>query len=179
MLHFIYFLVIRISFIFHFYKFTSLHTFFKSNKVTYQNNLFVPYISQSLTDLENSRDDLLYELHKLPNQATADTNMLKAYFEDVHTLSQLLEKQLRLVLSRTLNTVRKEPTVIVTALRIIEREEKADIFALQVSIAFGCYIVQRCNYELGACGQKVSCFSKKLFNIFYLNQAFFSFISIS
>jgi exocyst complex component 3 len=58
--------------------------------------------------------------------------MLKAYFEDVEVLSQLLEKQLRLVLSRTLNTVRKEPTVIVTALRIIEREEKADAFALQV-----------------------------------------------
>ncbi|XP_071438677.1 exocyst complex component 3 isoform X1 [Hetaerina americana] len=86
---------------------------------------------QSLTDLENSRDDLLYELHKLPNQAPADKSMLKAYFEDVEELSQLLEKQLRLVLSRTLNTVRKEPTVIVTALRIIEREEKADTFVLQ------------------------------------------------
>lgn len=81
--------------------------------------------------MENSRDDLLYELHKLPNQAPADKIMLKAYFEDVDVLSQLLEKQLRLVLSRTLNTVRKEPTVIVTALRIIEREEKADEFALQ------------------------------------------------
>ncbi|XP_071438678.1 exocyst complex component 3 isoform X2 [Hetaerina americana] len=86
---------------------------------------------KSLTDLENSRDDLLYELHKLPNQAPADKSMLKAYFEDVEELSQLLEKQLRLVLSRTLNTVRKEPTVIVTALRIIEREEKADTFVLQ------------------------------------------------
>jgi len=86
---------------------------------------------QSLIDLENARDDLLHELHKLPNQAPADKIMLKAYFEDVEVLSQLLEKQLRLVLSRTLNTVRKEPTVIVTALRIIEREEKADSFALQ------------------------------------------------
>ena len=89
---------------------------------------------QSLTDLENARDDLLHELHKLPNQAPADKIMLKAYFEDVEMLSKLLEKQLRLVLSRTLNTVRKEPTVIVTALRIIEREEKADSFALQVCV---------------------------------------------
>lgn len=86
---------------------------------------------QSLMDLENSRDDLLYELHKLPNQPPADKILLKAYFEDVEAVSQLLEKQLRLVLSRTLNTVRKEPTVIVTALRIIEREEKADDFAQQ------------------------------------------------
>lgn len=84
-------------------------------------------------DLENSRDDLLYELHKLPNQAPADKILLKAYFEDVEAVSQLLEKQLRLVLNRTLNTVRKEPTIIVTALRIIEREEKADEFALAVS----------------------------------------------
>ena len=70
--------------------------------------------------------------------------MLKAYFEDVEVLSQLLEKQLRLVLSRTLNTVRKEPTVIVTALRIIEREEKADNFTLQVSPHF--FVPQMANY---------------------------------
>lgn len=84
---------------------------------------------QSLMDLENSRDDLLFELHKIPNQKQADKILLKAYFEEVEEVSQELEKQLRLVLSRTLNTVRKEPTVIVTALRIIEREEKADEFA--------------------------------------------------
>ena len=86
---------------------------------------------QSLMDLESSRDDLLYELHKLPNEKPADKIMLKAYFEDVEDLSQRLEKQIRLILSRTLNTVRKEPTIIVTILRIIEREEKADHYALQ------------------------------------------------
>ncbi|XP_031339008.1 exocyst complex component 3 [Photinus pyralis] len=81
---------------------------------------------QCLRDLENSRDDLLFELHKLPNQSAHDIAMLKAYFADVEKLSDLLGKQLRLVMARTLNTVRKEPTIIVTALRIIEREEKAD-----------------------------------------------------
>nr|XP_023016635.1 exocyst complex component 3 [Leptinotarsa decemlineata] len=81
---------------------------------------------QCLRDLENSRDDLLFELHKLPNQSVHDKSMLKAYFADVEVLSNLLEKQLTFILSRTLNTVRKDPTVIVTALRIIEREEKAD-----------------------------------------------------
>lgn len=86
---------------------------------------------QSLMDLENSRDDLLYELHKLPNQSKADIVMLKAYFEQVEELSTRMEKQIRLILSRTLNTVRKEPTIIVTTLRIIEREEKADYFAMQ------------------------------------------------
>jgi exocyst complex component 3 len=92
-----------------------------------------------LTDLENSRDDLLFELHKLPNQAPADTIMLKEYFEDVNELSKLLGKQIKLVLSRTLNTVRKEPTVIVTVLRIIEREEKADAEAEEAS--FGSHII--------------------------------------
>ncbi|CAH2076344.1 unnamed protein product, partial [Iphiclides podalirius] len=86
---------------------------------------------QCLTDLENSRDDLLYELHRLPNQSSHDKIMLKAYFEDVEMVSNLLEKQIKLILARTLNTVRKEPTVIVTALRIIEREEKKDQMALQ------------------------------------------------
>lgn len=87
---------------------------------------------QCLTDLENSRDDLLYELHRLPNQSSHDKIMLKAYFEDVEVVSHQMEKQIRLILMRTLNTVRKEPTVIVTALRIIEREEKRDQMALQV-----------------------------------------------
>jgi hypothetical protein len=89
-------------------------------------------LQQSLTDLENSRDDLLFELHKLPNQAPADTIMLKEYFEDVNELSKFMGKQIKLGLERTLNTVRKEPTLIVTILRIIEREEKADAEADEV-----------------------------------------------
>ncbi|XP_073990576.1 exocyst complex component Sec6 [Rhodnius prolixus] len=89
------------------------------------------YAHHSLNDLENSRDDLLYEVHKVPGQAAADRILLKASFEEVETASSLLEKQLRLVLSRILNTVRKEPSVIVTALRIIDKEEKKDAFALQ------------------------------------------------
>ncbi|XP_055547922.1 exocyst complex component 3 [Wyeomyia smithii] len=86
---------------------------------------------QCLSDLENSRDDLLFELHKLPKQNAHDKITLKRYFEKVETVSTTLEKKIRLILQRTLNTVRKEPTVIVTALRIIEREEKSDAFALQ------------------------------------------------
>lgn len=85
---------------------------------------------QSLADLENSRDDLLFEMHKLPSQSPTDRNMLKQYFSDVEKLSEELSKQLWLVLRRTLNSVRKEPQVIVTALRIIEREECADAIAI-------------------------------------------------
>lgn len=88
---------------------------------------------QCLSDLENSRDDLLFELHKLnTKQNTHDKITLKCYFDKVETVSQLIKEKLRFIFKRTLNTVRKEPTVIVTALRIVEREEKADFFALQV-----------------------------------------------
>lgn len=93
-----------------------------------------------MTDLENSRDDLLWELHKSPNQSAADCVLLNAYFEDVEELSSLLEKQVRIVLGRTLNTVRKEPTIIVTALRIVEWQEMQDEFAAQVMF-YQCYIL--------------------------------------
>nr|CAG4642395.1 EOG090X03GO [Evadne anonyx] len=86
---------------------------------------------QSLTDLENSRDDLLYELHRLPSHSAQDRHMLKAYFSGVEQLSGQLGKQLWLILKRVLNTVRKEPQVVVTAVRIIEREELADAYAVQ------------------------------------------------
>lgn len=46
-------------------------------------------------------------------------------------MSEQLGKQLWLLLGRSLNTVRKEPQVIVTAVRIIEREERADAYAVQ------------------------------------------------
>lgn len=86
---------------------------------------------QCLSDLENSRDDLLFELHKLSKQNTNDKYTLKCYFDKVETVSTALQEKLRFIFKRTLNTVRKEPTVIVTALRIVEREKKADEYALQ------------------------------------------------
>lgn len=48
--------------------------------------------------------------------------MIEGYFSKVQELSENLGKQLWLLLGRTLITVRKEPTIIVSALRIIERE---------------------------------------------------------
>lgn len=70
--------------------------------------------------------------------------MLKAYFGDIEMISDLLMKQLRLNLGRTLNIVRKEPTVIVTTLRIIEREEKADEEALKLEKQTGKTIPECC-----------------------------------
>lgn len=83
---------------------------------------------KALSELEQSRDDLLFELHKLQQKqySSVDKDLLKEYFAPVSELSTKLEKQLKFVLRRTLNTVRKDPKVIVTTLRVIEREEKVD-----------------------------------------------------
>ena len=87
---------------------------------------------KALAELENSRDDLLLELHKLKkgsNSSTCsnvDEKLLNDYFDPVVKLNTIMEKQIRFVLRRTLNTVRKDPKMVVTALRIVEREEKLD-----------------------------------------------------
>lgn len=86
---------------------------------------------QCLTDLENSRDDILFELHKLPKQYALDKMTLKSNFQKVEGLSKELGQKIKLIMARCLATVRKEPTIIVTAMRIIKREETADGFALQ------------------------------------------------
>lgn len=84
---------------------------------------------QQLMELENSRDDLLFEMHRLPATSSSDKNMLKHYFNEVEKLSDELGKQLWLIIRLALNSVRKEPQIIVTALRIVEREEKNDAIA--------------------------------------------------
>ena len=77
-------------------------------------------------DLENSRDDLLFELHRLGHNNTRDRDLLNEYFDPVADLSVKMEKQLGFILLRAFATVRKNPRELVTALRIIEREEKSD-----------------------------------------------------
>ncbi|UXI20538.1 epidermal retinol dehydrogenase 2-like [Sarcoptes scabiei] len=85
----------------------------------------------NLYELEKSRDNLLFQLHRLAPTNHADKNMLKHYYAEVEKLSDELGKQLWLIIRLTLNTVRKEPSLIVTALRIIEREEILDAAALK------------------------------------------------
>ena len=46
-------------------------------------------------------------------------------------LSEELSKQLWLVFGRSLNIIQKNPQLVVTAVRIVEREERADACAIQ------------------------------------------------
>jgi hypothetical protein len=88
---------------------------------------------QRLSELEASRDELLRVGNK------TEQTMLLDYFSGVKDLSDTLWKQLSINLKRTINIARKEPSLLVTCLRILEREEKADKLALQVG-TWDCYL---------------------------------------
>lgn len=82
-----------------------------------------------LSDLEATRDELLLEVHKMAQEEEGpkpDKTPLYQYFDVVKKLSDSLGKQCWVVLGRVLSTVRSDPAQLVTALRIVERETRAD-----------------------------------------------------
>uniref|UniRef100_A0A6G1SKV6 Exocyst complex component 3 n=1 Tax=Aceria tosichella TaxID=561515 RepID=A0A6G1SKV6_9ACAR len=92
---------------------------------------------QHLSELDKSRHALLYELHKNSSSNPNDKITLKQYFSDVDKLSDELGRQIWLIVRRTLNVVRRDPSTIVSALRIIEREERADEMTMKKFEATG------------------------------------------
>lgn len=82
-----------------------------------------------LSDLEATRDELLFEVHKMAQEEEGpkpDKTPFYRYFDAVKKLSDSLGKQCWVVLGRVLSTVRSDPAQLVTALRIVERENRAD-----------------------------------------------------
>lgn len=132
---------------------SSLHSQLSTTKANYKHIFDVPqnvsttrqYISegklllahQQLNELEKSRYDLLYELHKNTSCHPNDKITLKSYFFEVDKLSDDLGRQIWLIIRRTLTCVRRDPQTIVSALRIIEREERVDELTLKKHEATG------------------------------------------
>ncbi|NWT04328.1 EX3L1 protein, partial [Mionectes macconnelli] len=74
--------------------------------------------------VEHLRDDILSQLH-LRGLSGAQTTVL-SYFSGLQQLNETLAKQLWDIVGSSLRLVREDPMLFVTAVRIIEREEKID-----------------------------------------------------
>ncbi|XP_071423854.1 exocyst complex component 3-like protein [Pithys albifrons albifrons] len=74
--------------------------------------------------VEHLRDDILSQLH-LRGLSSAQTTVL-SYFSGLQQLNETLAKQLWNIVGSGLRLVREDPVLFVTAVRIIEREEKID-----------------------------------------------------
>ena len=81
---------------------------------------------RKLMDLECSRDGLMCEQYRMDSGNTRDMTLIHSYFGSTQGLSAGLATQLWMVLQRSLVTVRRDPTLLVSVVRIIEREEKID-----------------------------------------------------
>ncbi|NWI22064.1 EX3L1 protein, partial [Crypturellus soui] len=77
-----------------------------------------------LMTLERLRDDILFQLH-LRGLSSAQATVL-SYFSGLQELNESLAKQLWGIVGRSLQLVREDPVLFVSAVRIIEREEKID-----------------------------------------------------
>ncbi|XP_071613333.1 exocyst complex component 3-like protein isoform X2 [Heliangelus exortis] len=74
--------------------------------------------------VEQLRDDILSQLH-LRGLSSAQTTVL-SYFSGLQEINESLAKQLWDITGSSLQLVREDPVLFVTAVRIIEREEKID-----------------------------------------------------
>ncbi|NXU43269.1 EX3L1 protein, partial [Drymodes brunneopygia] len=74
--------------------------------------------------VEQLRDDILSQLH-LRGLSSAQATVL-SYFSGLQELNESLAKQLWDIVGSSLRLVREDPVLFVTAVRIIEREEKID-----------------------------------------------------
>ncbi|XP_021263694.1 exocyst complex component 3-like protein isoform X2 [Numida meleagris] len=74
--------------------------------------------------MEHLRDDILSQLH-LRGLSSAQATVL-SYFSGLQELNEGLAKQLWGIVGSSLQLVREDPVLFVTAVRIIEREEKID-----------------------------------------------------
>ena len=79
-----------------------------------------------LRELEHSRDELLYEQHKLEHHSQADIKLLQRYFNDVTVVSNEMFKVVASIIANALQYAKEKPELLVAALRLVEREQVVD-----------------------------------------------------
>nr|XP_033798289.1 exocyst complex component 3-like protein isoform X2 [Geotrypetes seraphini] len=87
-----------------------------------------------LMELECWRDNILYQFHRGSGTLSSeDADTVLSYFSGVQELSDALARELWDVVGCGLTFVRKDPALFVSAVRIIEREERIDSTMLEGS----------------------------------------------
>ncbi|KFD61843.1 hypothetical protein M514_12304 [Trichuris suis] len=100
----------------------------------------------NLVELENARDNVMFEVFKTKAESDYDQKILADYFSELFKLADELAKQVFYIIGRTLEAVRGTdpgPQRLVTALRIVEREEQIDQFCVERHLETGFIPVKR------------------------------------
>ena len=74
-------------------------------------------------ELEGAREEVLWEVHRRGGGRQEDSAY---YFQPLEDLAGALENHIGLTMVRAIGIVRREPVKLVSALRVVEREEAAD-----------------------------------------------------
>ena len=81
---------------------------------------------QLIMEIENSRNYLLFELHKVPEKESQpdDIQLVTNYFADYERLVGQLRQLVAFRIARWYDCAISAPEKLVTALRLVEREEQ-------------------------------------------------------
>ncbi|XP_070616503.1 exocyst complex component 3-like protein [Erythrolamprus reginae] len=83
-----------------------------------------------LMDLENLRDSILSQVHNRNLLSPSDRTSIETYFGGLLELNDALAQHLWCTVARATKLVSEDPSLLVSALRIIEREENIDAVVL-------------------------------------------------
>lgn len=94
----------------------------KASELLEQERLLLAH--QVIMEIENSRNYLLFELHQAQDSQTDDIQFVTNYFAGYEKLCIQLRQLVSFRISRWYDCAISAPEKLVTALRIIEREEQ-------------------------------------------------------
>jgi exocyst complex component 3 len=86
---------------------------------------------RNLSELEHTRDELLMQLYHGDDAYVDKNTSLHHYYEELIGLSGNLGQSLWMIMNSATLLVTENPTKVVTALRIIEREERIDTMLVE------------------------------------------------